>query len=175
MKWAPYYAFSVIKTLVKLEFWLFSYERTLCEWGQIYSFTDPPETSIYPKTAVELGVQNTLICHVTGFFPPPVNVSWTKNNVMVTDGVSLSQNRPRDDGSFHMFSSLKILPEERDIYSCTVNHRALQAPQTLIWGKSRSSYDHVIHSCFLYEWYMCKTTDSAILMKQQEHLWTRLL
>uniref|UniRef100_A0A673J9F3 Zgc:123107 n=1 Tax=Sinocyclocheilus rhinocerous TaxID=307959 RepID=A0A673J9F3_9TELE len=89
-------------------------------------FTEPPETSIYPRNDVQLAVENTLICHVTGFFPPPVNVSWTKNNVVVTEGVSLSQYRPRSDGTFHVFSSLKITPEERDIYSCTVNHRALQ-------------------------------------------------
>uniref|UniRef100_A0A672LEY6 Zgc:123107 n=1 Tax=Sinocyclocheilus grahami TaxID=75366 RepID=A0A672LEY6_SINGR len=85
---------------------------------------EPPETSIYPRNDVQLAVENTLICHVTGFFPPPVNVSWTKNNVVVTEGVSLSQYRPRSDGTFHVFSSLKITPEERDIYSCTVNHRA---------------------------------------------------
>ncbi|KAK9954033.1 hypothetical protein ABG768_016144 [Culter alburnus] len=77
---------------------------------------DSPETSIYPKNDVQLGVENTIICHVTGFFPPPVSY------------------RPRNDGTFHIFSSLKIIPEERDIYSCTVNHRALQGPQTKIWG-----------------------------------------
>ncbi|XP_058627149.1 H-2 class II histocompatibility antigen, A-U alpha chain-like [Onychostoma macrolepis] len=96
---------------------------------------DPPETSIYPRNDVQLGVENTLICHVTGFFPPPVNVSWAKNNVIVTEDVSLSQYRPRRDGSFHVFSSLKITPEARDVYSCTVNHRALQGqPQTRIWS-----------------------------------------
>ncbi|KAK7158412.1 hypothetical protein R3I94_004891 [Phoxinus phoxinus] len=100
---------------------------------------DPPETAIYPKTGVELGVENSLVCHVTGFFPPPVDVSWTKNNVLVTAGVSLSQNRPRSDGTFHMFSSLKIVPGERDIYSCTVKHRALRGPLTKIWGVGEAS------------------------------------
>ncbi|XP_059403078.1 H-2 class II histocompatibility antigen, A-U alpha chain-like [Carassius carassius] len=96
---------------------------------------DPPETSIYPRNYVQLGVENTLICHVMAFFPPPVNVSWAKNNVIVTGDVSLSQYRPNRDGSFHVFSSLKITPEEKDIYSCTVNHQALQGqPQTRIWS-----------------------------------------
>uniref|UniRef100_A0A8C1S3P0 Zgc:123107 n=1 Tax=Cyprinus carpio TaxID=7962 RepID=A0A8C1S3P0_CYPCA len=96
---------------------------------------EPPETSIYPRNDVQLGVKNTLICHVTGFFPPAVNVSWAKNNVIVTEDLSLSQYRPRSDGTFHVFSSLKITPEEKDIYSCTVNHRALQGqPQTKIWS-----------------------------------------
>ncbi|XP_043085173.1 H-2 class II histocompatibility antigen, A-U alpha chain-like [Puntigrus tetrazona] len=96
---------------------------------------DPPETFIYLRSSFQLGAENTLICHVTGFFPPPVNVSWAKNNVIVTENASLSQYRPRSDGSFHVFSSLKITPEAGDVYSCTVKHRALQGqPQTKIWS-----------------------------------------
>ncbi|XP_026064132.1 HLA class II histocompatibility antigen, DP alpha 1 chain [Carassius auratus] len=95
---------------------------------------DAPRTSIYAKDDVELGIQNTLICHVTGFYPPSVNISWTKNNVIVTDGISLSQYRPRTDDTFNIFSTLKFTPAEGDIYSCTVNHKALQGqPQTKIW------------------------------------------
>ncbi|XP_073701426.1 H-2 class II histocompatibility antigen, A-U alpha chain-like [Garra rufa] len=101
---------------------------------------EPPETFIYPRNNVQLTVENTLICHITGFFPPAVNVSWAKNNVIETEGVSLSQYRPRSDGSFHVFSSLKITPEDGDVYSCTVNHRALQGqPQTKIWSVPEAS------------------------------------
>ncbi|KAK2898885.1 hypothetical protein Q8A67_010303 [Cirrhinus molitorella] len=96
--------------------------------------TDAPQTSIYPRDDVELGVQNTLVCHVTGFFPPSVNISWAKNNVTVTEGISLSQYRPKTDDTFNIFSALKFTPAEGDIYSCTVNHKALQGqPQTKIW------------------------------------------
>ncbi|XP_016401324.1 H-2 class II histocompatibility antigen, A-Q alpha chain-like [Sinocyclocheilus rhinocerous] len=95
---------------------------------------DAPQTSIYPKDDVQLSVQNTLICHVTGFYPPSLSISWTKNNVNVTEGMSLSQYRPRNDGTFNIFSTLKVTPVEGDIYSCTVNHRALQGqPQTKTW------------------------------------------
>ncbi|RXN07772.1 HLA class II histocompatibility DP alpha 1 chain-like protein [Labeo rohita] len=93
-----------------------------------------PKTSIYPKDDVELGVQNTLICHVTDFYPPSLSISWTKNNVNVTEGMSLSQYRPRAEGTFNIFSTLSFTPTEGDIYSCTVNHIALQGqPQTKIW------------------------------------------
>ncbi|XP_056102596.1 HLA class II histocompatibility antigen, DP alpha 1 chain-like isoform X2 [Rhinichthys klamathensis goyatoka] len=95
---------------------------------------DAPETSIYPEDDVQLGFQNTLICHVTGFYPPSVSISWTKNNVNVTEGMSLSQYRPMNGGTFNIFSTLKFTPGEGDIYSCTVNHRALQGqPQTKTW------------------------------------------
>ncbi|KAL1269487.1 hypothetical protein QQF64_031776 [Cirrhinus molitorella] len=98
--------------------------------GQI----DAPQTSVYPKDNVHLGIQNTLICHVTGFYPPALSISWAKNNVNATEGMSLSQYHPRTDGTFTIFSTLKFTPSEGDIYSCTVNHGALQGqPQTKIW------------------------------------------
>uniref|UniRef100_A0A673HIL2 Ig-like domain-containing protein n=1 Tax=Sinocyclocheilus rhinocerous TaxID=307959 RepID=A0A673HIL2_9TELE len=95
--------------------------------------TDPPQTSIYPRDDVVVSVENTLICHVTGFFPPPVRVSWSKNNVNVTENITLSQYRPSSDGTYNLFSMLKIIPLEGETYSCTVNHKALQQPQTKIW------------------------------------------
>ncbi|CAM4714866.1 unnamed protein product [Leuciscus chuanchicus] len=95
---------------------------------------DPPDTSIYSEDDVVQNVENTLICHVTGFFPPPVNVSWTKNNQIVTEGMSLSQYRLKNDGTFNIFSTLKFTPEEGDIYSCTVNHKSIPGqPKTKTW------------------------------------------
>jgi len=97
-------------------------------------FTDKPQTSIYAKNDVRLNVENLIICHVTGFFPPPVRVSWTKNNEVFRED-SLSQYRPNDDGTYNIFSSLKFTPVEGDIYSCTVNHTSLEEPQTKTWGE----------------------------------------
>ncbi|XP_016428061.1 mamu class II histocompatibility antigen, DR alpha chain-like [Sinocyclocheilus rhinocerous] len=93
---------------------------------------DKPQTSIYAEEDVQLNVENTLICHVSGFFPPPVRVSWTKNNEALKED-SLSQYRPNDDGTYNIFSSMPFTPEEGDIYSCTVNHVALDEPQTKTW------------------------------------------
>ncbi|XP_050972630.1 HLA class II histocompatibility antigen, DP alpha 1 chain-like [Labeo rohita] len=95
---------------------------------------DAPQTSIYPKDDVHLGVKNTLICHVTGFYPPTVSISWTKNNVNLTEGINFSQYRPKSDGTFNIFSAIKFTPIIGDVYGCTVHHRALQGkPQTKIW------------------------------------------
>nr|NP_001007430.1 uncharacterized protein LOC368816 precursor [Danio rerio]AAH85418.1 Si:busm1-194e12.8 [Danio rerio]AAI65072.1 Si:busm1-194e12.8 protein [Danio rerio] len=95
---------------------------------------DAPQTSIYSKGYVQLGVQNTLVCHVTSFYPPFVNISWTKNNVIVTEGMRLSLYHPRLDGTFNIFSTLTFMPAEGDIYSCTVDHEALQGqPQAKLW------------------------------------------
>nr|WOV89917.1 MHC class II antigen [Megalobrama terminalis] len=93
---------------------------------------DKPQTSIYARNDVQLNVENPLICHMTGFFPPPVRVSWNKNNEDLKAD-SLSQYRPNEDGTYNIFSSLSFTPVEGDIYSCTVNHTSLEQPETKTW------------------------------------------
>ncbi|MCI4381275.1 hypothetical protein PGIGA_G00250110 [Pangasianodon gigas] len=94
---------------------------------------DAPQSSIYPSDDIQLGAQNTLICHSARFFPPPVRVRWTKNNVDVTDKSTLSQYYPNEDQTFNQFSHLPFTPQEGDVYTCTVEHKALQTPDTKTW------------------------------------------
>ncbi|KAG7491161.1 hypothetical protein MATL_G00000020 [Megalops atlanticus] len=94
---------------------------------------DAPQSTVYPRDDVELGKENTLICFVNNFYPPPVKVKWTKNDREVKEGVTLSRYYPNDDGTFNQFSTLSFTPEEGDIYTCTVEHKALTEPQTKIW------------------------------------------
>ncbi|XP_063051869.1 RLA class II histocompatibility antigen, DP alpha-1 chain-like [Engraulis encrasicolus] len=103
----------------------------------IQSYKNPPEpqappmSSIYPRDDVQLGTANTLICLVTGFYPSRLTVKWTRNNKNVTLGTRNSQLRMNlDDYSFTQFFTLKFTPEERDIYTCTVEHSALGMPMT---------------------------------------------
>ncbi|XP_049342047.1 H-2 class II histocompatibility antigen, A-U alpha chain-like [Astyanax mexicanus] len=95
---------------------------------------DAPHSSLYSKYKVQLGSENTLICHITGFYPAPVGVSWTRNNVNVTDEASLSRYYLTNDGAFNLVSRLSFTPEEGDIYTCTVEHVALERPQTKTWN-----------------------------------------
>ncbi|XP_041672284.1 H-2 class II histocompatibility antigen, A-U alpha chain-like [Cheilinus undulatus] len=94
---------------------------------------DPPVSILYPADEVQLGVKNNLTCFVNHFYPPAIKVSWTKNGRLVSDRVWLSRYYPNEDQTFHMFSTLEFTPEEGDIYSCTVEHEALDWPQTRIW------------------------------------------
>ncbi|XP_068188412.1 HLA class II histocompatibility antigen, DP alpha 1 chain-like [Antennarius striatus] len=95
---------------------------------------DPPTRPvIYPRNKPELGRPNFLVCHATGFYPASINISWTKNNEEVKEEVSINVPVPNDDGSFNQFSRLEFTPEQGDVYSCTLNHKALKQPLTRFW------------------------------------------
>ncbi|XP_043973169.1 H-2 class II histocompatibility antigen, A-U alpha chain-like [Gambusia affinis] len=94
---------------------------------------DAPDTMIFSSREVELEVENSLICFVNNFYPPSINVSWTKNGLPISEGVSLSRYHPNNDQTFRQFSTLTFIPSEGDIYSCTVEHPALETPTTRIW------------------------------------------
>ncbi|XP_028254765.1 mamu class II histocompatibility antigen, DR alpha chain-like isoform X1 [Parambassis ranga] len=100
---------------------------------------DPPSTPmIYTRGNMDLGVRNTLICHVSGFYPAPVKVSWTKNGDNVTEKSSINVPFPNKDGYFTQISRLQFVPEQGDIYSCTVDHLALTEPLTRIWDVEKT-------------------------------------
>ncbi|XP_076735633.1 mamu class II histocompatibility antigen, DR alpha chain-like [Maylandia zebra] len=97
----------------------------------------PSAVMIYTRDEVEFGEKNTLICHVTGFYPAPVNVSWTKNGQKVT-GSSINVPYPNKDGTFTQISRLQFTPQQGDIYSCAVQHLALTQPETRLYDVKAS-------------------------------------
>ncbi|CAN9514229.1 unnamed protein product [Ophioblennius macclurei] len=105
---------------------------------------DPPDSVLYSARQVKFGTENTLVCFVNHFFPPLIKVSWTKNNQPVSEGVSLSRYYPNSDRTFHQFSTLKFTPKKGDIYTCTVEHMALESPTTRIWESNESLEDHTV-------------------------------
>ncbi|XP_026188860.1 mamu class II histocompatibility antigen, DR alpha chain-like [Mastacembelus armatus] len=93
----------------------------------------PSSPIIYSRDDVELDQQNTLICHVTGFYPAPVKIHWTKNGQNVTEGTSINVPFLNKDTFFRQTSRLEFTPQLGDVYSCTVDHPALDQPLTRIW------------------------------------------
>ncbi|XP_034005845.1 RLA class II histocompatibility antigen, DP alpha-1 chain-like [Trematomus bernacchii] len=100
---------------------------------------DPPSTPLlYTKQEVEMGEGNVLVCHVTGFYPAPVSFFWTKNGENVTEGTSINVPFLSKEGSFSQFSRLEFTPQLGDVYSCGVQHLALDQPLTTFWEEQGS-------------------------------------
>ncbi|XP_031611828.1 RLA class II histocompatibility antigen, DP alpha-1 chain-like isoform X1 [Oreochromis aureus] len=94
----------------------------------------PSSVAIYTTLNVEIGVQNTLICHVTGFYPAPVNVTWNKNTKKVVEGTSITVPLSNKDGTFTQTSKLDFVPKGGDVYACIVEHVALTQPLTKVYA-----------------------------------------
>ncbi|XP_036416759.1 H-2 class II histocompatibility antigen, A-U alpha chain-like [Colossoma macropomum] len=107
--------------------------KTIAANNNPAELTDAPQSSLYSKDDVELGSNNTLVCFITGFYPPRIGVWWTKNSINVTGGVSFSRFYPLSDGTFNLISRLSFIPEKGDVYTCTVEHASLDRHLTKTW------------------------------------------
>ncbi|XP_062043415.1 HLA class II histocompatibility antigen, DO alpha chain [Lepus europaeus] len=92
-----------------------------------------PRVTVFPKSPVELGRPNTLICVVDNIFPPVINISWLRNGETVTWGVTQTSFYSRPDHLFRKFHYLTFVPSAEDVYDCRVEHWGLDAPLLTHW------------------------------------------
>ncbi|KAJ8273754.1 hypothetical protein GJAV_G00105150, partial [Gymnothorax javanicus] len=85
--------------------------------------TVPPQVSLLQKDP-----SSPVTCHVTGFRPRGVMVTWQKNGQDLDVDVELGETVPNGDGTFQTRSHLRVKPEDwkRDRYTCTVQHKSLE-------------------------------------------------
>ncbi|XP_008848487.1 RLA class II histocompatibility antigen, DP alpha-1 chain isoform X1 [Nannospalax galili] len=95
--------------------------------------SEPPEVTVFPKSPVELGQPNVLICHIDKFFPPVLNVTWLRNGQPVTEGASETIFLPSTEFRFHKFHYLTFIPTAEDFYDCRVEHWGLDQPSVSHW------------------------------------------
>ncbi|XP_006882106.1 PREDICTED: mamu class II histocompatibility antigen, DR alpha chain-like [Elephantulus edwardii] len=94
---------------------------------------EPPEVTVLLNHPLEIGQPNVLICFIDKFSPPVLNVTWLKNTVPVTTGVSETVFLPREDHLFRKFYYLPFLPSGDDVYDCQVDHWGLDKPIIKHW------------------------------------------
>ncbi|KAF7221074.1 H-2 class II histocompatibility antigen, A-Q alpha chain isoform X1 [Nothobranchius furzeri] len=108
----------------------------LSEWKpdtSVIKTKNPPDIVIFPRNEVVVRKENTLICFINNFFPPKINITWTKNDEIISTEDPFTQTVSNSDGLFHVFSYLNFVPKDGDNYSCTVEHAALEQPKTRFW------------------------------------------
>ncbi|XP_065450162.1 uncharacterized protein LOC122172980 isoform X3 [Chrysemys picta bellii] len=88
-----------------------------------------PRLSI-PRRAARTDTATSFPCHVWGFYPGDVTVTWLRDGRVLTDTTrSAPQSNP--DGTFNLTLTYTFTPIESDsssIFSCRVSHAALAQP-----------------------------------------------
>ncbi|XP_067438426.1 beta-2-microglobulin [Thunnus thynnus] len=83
----------------------------------------PPKVQVYSSKPGEFGMENTLICHVSGFHPPDISIQLMKNGVELPDAKQ-TDLAFKQDWHFHLTKSVAFSPLREDKYSCKVTHGA---------------------------------------------------
>ncbi|KAI5091272.1 major histocompatibility complex class I UXA2 precursor, partial [Silurus meridionalis] len=83
-----------------------------------------PEASFFQRDPSSPEV----VCHATGFYPNPVDISWQKDGQVVHENVLLGETLPNGDGTFQKRIVLKVSAEElqKHNYTCVIQHSSLE-------------------------------------------------
>ncbi|XP_043939260.1 HLA class II histocompatibility antigen, DM alpha chain-like isoform X2 [Protopterus annectens] len=92
-----------------------------------------PVVSVYTMDSLEYGKANILICFLDNFFPPSVNITWYKNDTLITSGNSTTDAYPKSNFNFQMFGYLNFTPRLGDRYSCHIKHGSYAYPIIEYW------------------------------------------
>ncbi|XP_059967206.1 HLA class II histocompatibility antigen, DO alpha chain [Mesoplodon densirostris] len=92
-----------------------------------------PRVTVLPKSHVELGQPNVLICVVENIFPPVINITWLRNGQTITEGVAQASFYAQPDHLFRKFHYLPFVPSVDDFYDCKVEHWGLDKPLFKHW------------------------------------------
>ncbi|XP_041082024.1 BOLA class I histocompatibility antigen, alpha chain BL3-7-like, partial [Polyodon spathula] len=104
----------------------------------------PPEVTLLQRKA-RGSADMEVLCHVTGFFPRAVEVTWVRDGQdQLEEGVQNGEVLLNQDGTYQLRKILTVSPEEqgRHRYSCQVDHISFKEKQIYIWDPNmRSSSD----------------------------------
>ncbi|XP_036397405.1 class I histocompatibility antigen, F10 alpha chain-like [Megalops cyprinoides] len=94
-----------------------------------------PEVSLFEKRG-STSSDVTVTCHVTGFYPPTVQVEWLGAGVRpLVEGVNSEEVLPNGDGTFQMRKTLTIsaAAQNTQSYRCLVLHSSVPSNITRHW------------------------------------------
>ncbi|XP_076846359.1 beta-2-microglobulin-like [Brachyhypopomus gauderio] len=80
-----------------------------------------PKVQVYSRNPGEFGKDNVLICHVSGFHPPDINIDLLKNGQVIKE-YKQTDLAFEQGWQFHLTKSAKFKPSQGDTYTCKVRH-----------------------------------------------------
>lgn len=93
-----------------------------------------PKITIRPKVSSHMGQSALLTCHVTGFYPSKIEVTWLKNGAPVPSGAINTVLLSDGDWTYQVEELLQYHPVSGDTYTCRVEHISLAESMDKDWG-----------------------------------------
>ncbi|XP_003798961.1 zinc-alpha-2-glycoprotein-like [Otolemur garnettii] len=93
---------------------------------------DPSSVSVTSRKS--LGKNSILKCQAYGFYPQEISLHWTRAGE-VQESESGGEVLPSGEGTYLSTMELSVLPQDRDAYSCLVEHSALAQPLSVSWDR----------------------------------------
>ncbi|XP_078272522.1 H-2 class II histocompatibility antigen, E-S beta chain-like [Rhinoraja longicauda] len=107
--------------------------------SQVLSRRVEPKITVRPKASSHAGQSALLTCHVTGFYPPEIEVTWLKNGAPVPNGAINTVLLSDGDWTYQVEELLQYQPVSGDTYTCRVEHSSLAEPKAMDWDVQSSS------------------------------------
>ncbi|XP_077017577.1 HLA class II histocompatibility antigen, DP beta 1 chain-like [Tamandua tetradactyla] len=98
-----------------------------------------PKVHVSPSKKGPLQHRNTLVCHVTDFYPGSIEIQWFRNGQEETTGVVATNLILNGDWTFQILVMLEMTPQQGDVYTCQVQHPSLDRPVTVEWKAQSDS------------------------------------
>ncbi|XP_034381840.1 beta-2-microglobulin [Cyclopterus lumpus] len=92
--------------------------------------SSPPMVEVYSQRPGDVGKKNTLICHVTNFYPPEISIELLKN-YQVMPGANNTDLAFEENWHYHLTKSIPFTPHKGDSFACRVTH--MKKSSMYIW------------------------------------------
>ncbi|KAJ8377876.1 hypothetical protein AAFF_G00250270 [Aldrovandia affinis] len=114
----------------------------LCKYHARYYRTSTLERRVQPSVSVTMpgtsryGAQTLVACHVMGFYPRDIKVTWLRGGAETIEGVTSTDTLANGDWSYQLHSYLELRPRQWERVSCRVQHSSLPEPLEVTWDTS---------------------------------------
>ncbi|MED6261041.1 hypothetical protein ATANTOWER_000142 [Ataeniobius toweri] len=95
-----------------------------------------PYVRIHSEAPSSGGHPGMLVCGVYSFYPKTIKVSWLRNGLEITSGVTSTEELPDGDWYYQVHSQLEYTPRSGEKISCRVEHASLKEPLITDWNPS---------------------------------------
>uniref|UniRef100_A0A8C2F5L3 Ig-like domain-containing protein n=1 Tax=Cyprinus carpio TaxID=7962 RepID=A0A8C2F5L3_CYPCA len=99
------------------------------------------KTGIWLLSVITTLIQSLFLCHVTGFYPSNVTITWMKNGQKDYEDVKVGTLLPNEDGTFQKTVALKAEADDwkKNEYICVVKHQSKTIRKRLIECEIRAN------------------------------------